>query len=64
MQTHLHMLIQPGLKSVVDFIGEFKKKSSGLARETRDIKRLWQRSFFDHRLRSYESEAEQTNTSA
>ena len=59
MPTHLHIMIRPGLKSLVDFIGEFKKKTSDLARETRGISQLWQRSFFDHRLRSHESEAEQ-----
>jgi len=59
MPTHLHMMIRPGWKSFVDFIGEFKKKTSDLARETRGIPQLWQRSFFDHRLRSHESAAEQ-----
>ena len=59
MPTHLHMLINPGTRSLVDFIAEFKKKTSGLARETRGIDKLWQRSFFDHRIRSNESAAEQ-----
>ena len=59
MPTHLHMLICPGLRSLVNFIGEFKKKTSDLARETRGIEELWQRSYFDHRLRSNESAAEQ-----
>ena len=59
MPTHLHMLINPGSRSLIDFIGELKKKTSDLARETRGIPQLWQRSFFDHRLRTWESEAEQ-----
>ena len=59
MPTHLHMLIKPGWRSLVDFIGEFKKKTADLARETRGIGKRWQRSFFDHRLRSNESAAEQ-----
>jgi REP element-mobilizing transposase RayT len=59
MPTHLHMLVEPGLKSVVEFIAEFKKSTSDLARQTRGIRQLWQRSFFDHRLRSHESVAEQ-----
>jgi putative transposase len=59
MPTHLHVLINPGSRSLIDFIGEFKKKTSDLARETRGIPQLWQRSFFDHRLRSHESAAEQ-----
>jgi putative transposase len=59
MPTHLHLIMKPGIKSVVDFIGEFKKRTADLARETRVIEHLWQRSFFDHRLRSLESEVEQ-----
>jgi putative transposase len=59
MPTHLHLLISPGTRSLIDFIGEFKKKTSDLARETRGIPQLWQRSFFDHRLRPHESAAEQ-----
>ncbi len=59
MPTHLHLLISPGSRLVVALLGEFKKKTSDLARRTRGIARLWQRSFFDHRLRSNESEAEQ-----
>ena len=59
MPTHLHLMTRPGKRSLIDVIAEFKKASSDLARETRGIDRLWQRSFFDHRLRSDESEAEQ-----
>ena len=59
MPTHLHMMLSPGLRTAVDFIGEFKKKTSDLACATRGIEQLWQRSFFDHRLRSSESEVEQ-----
>jgi REP element-mobilizing transposase RayT len=59
MPTHLHVMIAPGIKSIVDWVAEFKKKTSDLARGTRGIGQLWQRSFFDHRLRSQESEREQ-----
>ncbi len=59
MPTHLHLMIQPGARPLVDFVGEFKKKTADLARRTRRIQKLWQRSFFDHRLRSRESESEQ-----
>ena len=59
MPTHLHLMVSPGLRPLIDFLGEFKKKSADLARETRGITKLWQRSFFDHRLRSDESAAEQ-----
>jgi len=59
MPTHLHLLAQPGRRSLIDFIAEFKKKTADLGRAMRGIERLWQSSFFDHRLRSSESEAEQ-----
>jgi len=59
MPTHLHLLVRPGIRSLVDVIAEFKKKTADLASETQGIKPLWQRSFFDHRVRSHESEAEQ-----
>ena len=59
MPTHLHMLARPGTRSLLEMIGTFKKKTARLALETRGIEKLWQRSFFDHRLRSEESEIEQ-----
>jgi REP element-mobilizing transposase RayT len=59
MPTHLHLMMSPSVESLIHVIGEFKKKSADLARETRGIENLWQRSFFDHRLRSDESLAEQ-----
>ena len=59
MPTHLHLLARPGSRSLVDLVGAFKKKTALLARETQRIEKLWQRSFFDHQLRSYESELEQ-----
>jgi len=59
MPTHLHMIANPGVKSLIGVIAEFKKKTGDLARETRLIPELWQRSFFDHRVRSDESLAEQ-----
>jgi REP element-mobilizing transposase RayT len=59
MPTHLHTLMSPGARSLIDVIAEFKKETGDLARETCRIEDLWQRSFFDHRLRSNESLAEQ-----
>lgn len=59
MPTHLHLLARPGSRSLIEFLGAFKKKTANLARETQKIEKLWQRSFFDHQLRSYESEIEQ-----
>jgi len=49
MPTHLHMLINPGVRSLIDVIAEFKKETGDLARETRRIEDLWQRSFYQSR---------------
>lgn len=59
MPTHLHLLAQPGRRSLVASIAEFKKRSGDEGRRMLGVEKLWQRSFFDHRLRSSESEAEQ-----
>ena len=57
MPTHLHLLISPGSISVVQWIGLFKQSTQYLASQN-GISKLWQRSFFDHSLRSREREAE------
>ncbi len=57
MPSHLHLLISPGMVSVVRWIQEFKQRTQYLASKC-GIPRLWQRSFFDHRVRSMETEAE------
>jgi putative transposase len=57
MPTHLHLLIMPGKVSVVRWVALFKQKTQHVARQ-RGIPKLWQRSFFDHRVRSNENEAE------
>lgn len=59
MPTHLHLMVRPGGRNLIDFIAQFKKQTADLARGTRGIQQLWQRSFYDHRLRSNESEVEQ-----
>ncbi len=57
MPTHLHLLISAGSISVVRWIALFKQYTQHLASEN-GIPRLWQRSFFDHRLRRGDCEAE------
>jgi putative transposase len=57
MPTHLHLLISPGAISLVRWVALFKQATQH--RASRDgIEKLWQRSFFDHRVRSNEGEAE------
>jgi len=57
MPTHLHLLISAGSISVIQWIGLFKQHSQHLASQ-HGVERLWQRSFFDHCLRSTERAAE------
>jgi REP-associated tyrosine transposase len=57
MPTHLHLLISPGAVSLLRCIARFKQLTQHLAKQ-RGICTLWQRSFFDHCLRSSEREAE------
>jgi REP element-mobilizing transposase RayT len=57
MPTHLHLLISPGLLSVVEWVKLFKQFTQFLASQ-QGMAKLWQRSFFDHRIRSTESLAE------
>ena len=53
MPDHVHLLIQ-GTK-IINFIRVFKGKLTPFARTIDPKRRLWQRSFFDHALRSDES---------
>ncbi|HUU14167.1 MAG TPA: transposase [Terriglobia bacterium] len=57
MPTHLHLLISPGKISIVRWVALFKQRSQHIARQG-GISNLWQRSFFDHRVRSHKSEVE------
>ncbi len=50
MPTHLHLVMSAGSISVVCWIALFKQHTQYLARR-RGMGRLWQRSFYDHRLR-------------
>jgi len=56
MPTHLHLVMSAGSISVVSWIALFKQHTQYLA-SRRGIGRLWQRSFYDHRLRPGELEA-------
>ena len=56
MPTHLHLLMSAGIISVVRWVALFKQTTEHLATQN-GIKRLWQRSFYDHYLRPSENEA-------
>jgi putative transposase len=53
MPDHIHYLIQ-GV-NIIKFIRLFKGKMTPKARALKPERKLWQRSFFDHALRSDES---------
>jgi putative transposase len=53
MPDHIHLLIQGRMP--IEFILRIKGKMTPFARTIDPGKRLWQRSFFDHALRSEES---------
>jgi len=59
MPTHLHLLISTGSISVIRWVKLFKQLTQHVASQ-HGIRQLWQRSFFDHRVRSTENEAEIT----
>jgi len=53
MPDHIHFLIQGA--NIIDFIRLFKGKLTPIARLIEPGRKLWQRSFYDHALRSEES---------
>ncbi len=58
MPDHVHMFVTPGLaedKSLADFMREWKKWTSRRIASLFGVRRVWQREFFDHLLRSDES---------
>jgi putative transposase len=54
MPTHLHLLASSGTVSLIAWIALFKQHTQYLAKQ-QGIRQLWQRSFYDHRLRSNEN---------
>lgn len=54
MPDHLHLLIAPASRSLVKVIGQWKGQTTAAVRKKFGIVPLWQRSFFDHALRSEE----------
>jgi REP-associated tyrosine transposase len=53
MPDHVHLLLQD--KDVVEFVRSFKGKMTAMALAREPEQRLWQRSFYDHALRTEET---------
>jgi REP element-mobilizing transposase RayT len=56
MPDHLHLITSPQNEgiSILDFINKFKGRSTKIARDVLGIQYLWQRRYFDHKIRDNE----------
>jgi len=54
MQDHLHLLLIPKERSLAAILGEWKSYSTNLLHDMGVRGPVWQRSFYDHALRSEE----------
>ena len=55
MPDHIHILLSPSdKKSIIDFVREFKSLTTKIAWEYGIKEKIWQKSFYDHFLRSEE----------
>ncbi|HVP81394.1 MAG TPA: transposase [Thermodesulfobacteriota bacterium] len=57
MPDHLHVIVSPGESSltVSKFLNIFKGRTTAVFREKKDLKKIWQRSAFDHVIRTEEN---------
>jgi len=57
MPDHLHVIVSPGEStlSVSKFLNIFKGRTTAIFRERKDLKKIWQRSAFDHVIRTEEN---------
>ena len=55
LPNHLHIICSAGRAGVIDFVRLFKGRTTKRLRERRNLSNLWQKSFFDHKLRNEES---------
>ncbi|MFN0145143.1 MAG: transposase [Dehalococcoidia bacterium] len=51
MPDHLHVLVKPGARSVIQWLGTFKSYTTAVARNRGGRHFLWQPSFYDRRIR-------------
>jgi REP element-mobilizing transposase RayT len=54
MPDHIHFLLAPISKNLIDLIGEWKSYTTHLLWNEGYMGKLWQRSFYDHALRCEE----------
>ena len=56
MPDHLHVIVSPGESSltVSKFLNIFKGRTTAVFRQKKDLKKIWQRSAFDHVIRTEE----------
>jgi REP element-mobilizing transposase RayT len=54
MPDHIHLLLAPISKNLIDLIGEWKGYTTHLLWKEGYIGKVWQRSFYDHALRCEE----------
>ena len=57
MPDHLHVIVSPGEStlSLSKFLNIFKGRTTAIFRERKDLKKIWQRSAFDHVIRTEEN---------
>ena len=57
MPDHLHVIVSPGESalSLSKFLNIFKGRTTAAFRERKDLKKIWQRSAFDHVIRTEEN---------
>jgi REP element-mobilizing transposase RayT len=57
MPDHLHVIVSPGESnlSLSKFLNIFKGRTRAVFRQRKDLKKIWQRSAFDHIIRTEEN---------
>jgi putative transposase len=57
MPDHLHVIVSPGESTFTlsKFLNIFKGRTTAVFRERKDLKKIWQRSGFDHVIRTEEN---------
>ena len=51
MPDHLHLIVGPREKSIIRWMNDFKSFTTHLSKRLRPQRFLWQRSYYDRRLR-------------
>jgi REP element-mobilizing transposase RayT len=56
MPDHLHIIVSPGESALTlsKFLNIFKGRTTAVFRESRDLRKIWQKSAFDHVIRTEE----------